>query len=339
MLDRNSRVVRNMIKNSSGKGSPHKNEGKDGDVQVRSSNKGIFLFGKVGGRWYKTTPLTVSSAQVQKDGSVLENTRNKSGNGISLDSTGRVGINNHTGDSFFCINSGSNHEENITLKNSHIAHGMTDKYETDTFGVLGKSQNDAGGLRIIGLRDAGGSAAFAVNVKGYLGEAPTSAKSMGSSGSTGVINFEAAQKSSATIADCGGTTNLLTIKDNATTRFIFGADGDADADSGWTTISDNRVKQDQETIPYGLAEVLQLQPKVYNKYSGCFDGSGNVVLETATKRKQIGFIAQEVKAIIPEIVKNIDDTESFYSMDDGKLTAVLVKAIQELTTRVTVLEG
>ena len=47
----------------------------------------------------------------------------------------------------------------------------------------------------------------------------------------------------------------------------------------------------------------------------------------------------DVKAIIPEMVKDIDETKSFYSMDDGKLTAVLVKAVQELSAKVTALEN
>ena len=53
----------------------------------------------------------------------------------------------------------------------------------------------------------------------------------------------------------------------------------------------------------------------------------------------IGFMAQDVKALIPEMVKDINEAESFYGMDDGKLTAVLVKAIQELSAKVTALEN
>ena len=47
-------------------------------------------------------------------------------------------------------------------------------------------------------------------------------------------------------------------------------------------------------------------------------------------RKDIGFIAQEVEEVIPEIVKNnewFDD--KIKTMDYEKLTAVLIKAVQE----------
>ena len=47
-------------------------------------------------------------------------------------------------------------------------------------------------------------------------------------------------------------------------------------------------------------------------------------------RKDIGFIAQEVEEVIPEIVKDnewFDD--KIKTMDYEKLTAVLIKAVQE----------
>ena len=60
---------------------------------------------------------------------------------------------------------------------------------------------------------------------------------------------------------------------------------------------------------------------------------------SADSERNIGFIAQEVKAIIPEIVKDVNEQESFYHMDDGKLMAIVVKALQELNSRVETLEG
>ena len=59
---------------------------------------------------------------------------------------------------------------------------------------------------------------------------------------------------------------------------------------------------------------------------------GEVVLE-ANSRRMIGFLAQDVKALMPELVKDVDTTESFYSLNDGKLAAVLVNAIQELNAK------
>ena len=50
-------------------------------------------------------------------------------------------------------------------------------------------------------------------------------------------------------------------------------------------------------------------------------------------------MAQDIKSVIPEMVKNVDETKSFYSMEYGKLVSVLVKAIQELSAKVTALEN
>ena len=72
----------------------------------------------------------------------------------------------------------------------------------------------------------------------------------------------------------------------------------------------------------------------------------------ANDLEQVGFIAQEVKDIIPEvaeltIVEHTDEeNEEQYGLSYGHLTAVLTKAIQELSTkleaaeaRITTLEG
>ena len=89
-------------------------------------------------------------------------------------------------------------------------------------------------------------------------------------------------------------------------------------------------------MSYGLEEINKLKPKTFILYDGNFDEEGNVLLEGDGK-KQIGFIAQEMKEIVPEMISNPnqDLTEGFYALDDGKLTSVLVKAVQELSSQVT----
>lgn len=96
----------------------------------------------------------------------------------------------------------------------------------------------------------------------------------------------------------------------------------------WETYSDGRIKSDQQIIEYGLNEVLQLQPKSYNHHNSIFTENGINISETNTKR--IGFIAQEVYKIIPEVVsKPENEITDLWSMSYEKLVPVLVKAIQE----------
>jgi hypothetical protein len=80
----------------------------------------------------------------------------------------------------------------------------------------------------------------------------------------------------------------------------------------WTNASDISKKYDIENINYGLNEVMRLHPVTYK-----LNGSNN---------QDIGFIAQEVKKIIPEIVYG---EEGEMTLSYGQITSVLTKAIQE----------
>jgi hypothetical protein len=80
----------------------------------------------------------------------------------------------------------------------------------------------------------------------------------------------------------------------------------------WTNASDISKKYNIENIDYGLLEIMKLRPVTY-KLIGL-------------NYQDIGFIAQEVKKIIPEIIYG---EEGEMTMSYGQLTSVLVKAIQQ----------
>jgi hypothetical protein len=97
-----------------------------------------------------------------------------------------------------------------------------------------------------------------------------------------------------------------------------------------TALSDSRVKTNIMDLDYGLAAVLQLSAK---KYEYDRENKFNLNLEKGT---QIGLIAQEVEAILPEIVSSnlqVTNAEGQLSnlkgIDYVKLIPVLIKAIQE----------
>jgi hypothetical protein len=115
--------------------------------------------------------------------------------------------------------------------------------------------------------------------------------------------------------------------------YFWNGANEANLSSGgaWNNASDERLKENITDIPYGLAEVKQLQPKKYSMITG---GEG-----------QVGLIAQEVETIIPELVTTSGEA-NMKSLSYGNLNAVLIKAIQEqqtiiesLTARITTLEG
>jgi len=85
------------------------------------------------------------------------------------------------------------------------------------------------------------------------------------------------------------------------------------AAGAWTNASDLRLKKDIKDIKYGLDTILNSKPRSYNR----IDVEG----------EYIGFIAQELLDIIPEVVSGNIDTQ--YCVDYGSLVAVAFKAIQE----------
>ena len=81
--------------------------------------------------------------------------------------------------------------------------------------------------------------------------------------------------------------------------------------------SDRRLKKDIVNLPYGLNEILQLQPKAYNWKN------------REQKHKSLGLIAQDVQSIIKEIVLVDEDENKTLSINYTELIPVLIKAIQE----------
>ena len=91
--------------------------------------------------------------------------------------------------------------------------------------------------------------------------------------------------------------------------------------------SDRTLKTDDQPIAQGLEAVEAMRP-VNFKW---------VDEERFGTQREIGFIAQEMQELVPEVVgTNHDGT---LSIDYPKLTAVLVKAVQELSAKVASLEA
>ena len=99
--------------------------------------------------------------------------------------------------------------------------------------------------------------------------------------------------------------------------------GAATFNNNVTAFSDERLKDNIETLEDGLAKVEQLRGVTYTR-----DG-----------RENIGVIAQEVEKILPEIVKTADDEMGTKSVDYSRITAVLIEAVKELSARVKELES
>ena len=99
--------------------------------------------------------------------------------------------------------------------------------------------------------------------------------------------------------------------------------GAATFNNNVTAFSDERLKDNIETLEDGLAKVEQLRGVTY----------------TRDDRENIGVIAQEVERILPEIVLTADDEMGTKSVDYSRLTAVLIEAVKDLSARIKELEN
>jgi hypothetical protein len=89
----------------------------------------------------------------------------------------------------------------------------------------------------------------------------------------------------------------------------------------WTAASDARIKKNIVNSKYGLETVMQLRPVEYNLISNDL--------------RQVGFIAQEVQKLVPEVVTGKEGDISkgeVLGITYSNLVPVLAKSIQELNT-------
>lgn len=80
--------------------------------------------------------------------------------------------------------------------------------------------------------------------------------------------------------------------------------------------SDYRLKDNISLLPYGLSEALQLDAKIYHYKAD------------ESSEKRMGFMAQDVQSIMPELV-SIDKSDQHLKLKYMDLMAVLVNAIKE----------
>ena len=126
--------------------------------------------------------------------------------------------------------------------------------------------------------------------------------------------------------DFGNATGYISINHGATEEYRFIDGGDFHADGNITAYSttvgsDRRLKENIKKINYGLKDILKLNSVQFNWR------------EKRKGKHDIGFIAQEVQEIIPEIVNEIPDLENednkFLGVEYSKVVPVLVEAIKE----------
>ncbi|MCD4792840.1 MAG: tail fiber domain-containing protein [Bacteroidales bacterium] len=85
--------------------------------------------------------------------------------------------------------------------------------------------------------------------------------------------------------------------------------------SGWQHSSDKRFKKDIIPINHALDKIMETEGVYFN-------------WKTGNDQRQVGFIAQDIESVFPEIVSK--DENGYYSVAYGSIAPVLVEAIKEL---------
>jgi hypothetical protein len=95
-----------------------------------------------------------------------------------------------------------------------------------------------------------------------------------------------------------------------------------------TNPSDSRLKKNIQNISYGLADIMKLRPVSYNWET-----------DNINQGIQFGFIAQEVKEIMPDAIKEFGEETKFLGLEKDAIYATLVNAIKELKTELDTLKN
>ena len=190
---------------------------------------------------------------------------------------------------------------------------------------------------------------------------------------TGAVNVAVGKSAGDTITTGGGCVILGALADSSTVggNYVnvlgYAVTGDAGyttlGESGsdiraahgnvtWATVSDQRYKKDIVDSTAGLSFINALQPRTF-KYKTlgelpetfrAYKADSTEVFKNSDTNH--GFIAQEIKAAIDADSSIADGFKLWDDREDGSqevaeaaLIPILVKAIQELTARITTLEG
>ncbi|MCH2447325.1 MAG: tail fiber domain-containing protein, partial [Candidatus Marinimicrobia bacterium] len=149
--------------------------------------------------------------------------------------------------------------------------------------------------------------------------------------------------------------NYAVIGNSDITRLYAASDGAGVLyANGTIQSSDRRIKRNIEDVSYGLNYIMSLRPVTYYKkhprdypqeLKDKFypDGKVREVSAEDYDKRQIGFIAQEVKEVnenmgVENNIVSIDE-DGFHRMDYQKLVVPLIKAVQELSAKVDQLES
>lgn len=129
----------------------------------------------------------------------------------------------------------------------------------------------------------------------------------------------------------GVYTKALTVNADTTITFnAYGAGTLSTSAAGVISASDGRYKTKTRLVENGLEAIAALQPTYFR---------WNEDSPFASEYEELGFVAQEVAAVIPEASPGEDEEGRYRNYYDRAIIAMMVKSIQELSAKNDALEA
>jgi len=182
--------------------------------------------------------------------------------------------------------------------------------KTDTL-TVDESATIAGNLTVSGTFTDGGSGTQTVARQSISGGTGITYNN-----STGVINCDINTPAEVGLSSLSSNGNSLSGN--------FSVSGAITATGNVTAFSDERLKENVETIEGALDKVSQMRGVTYNYKSDLNDG-----------QRGTGVIAQEMQQVMPEVVQEGE----YLSVAYGNIVGVLIESIKELKTQIEELKN
>lgn len=286
-----------------------------GSVGASGGTAGEVAFGGVGG--------SIDGFRIRNtEGNYLELSAVSSGNKMVLTNTGNVGIGTAAPAHEMHIQ-GSGTTASLSLKGSGTGTATSDgielKLQGDNSAYLYNYENamlrfGTNGLERVRLTADGnflvGKTANNTDNAGFEVTSNGATAATRASGHALLVNRLTDDGSVITLRRQGTTVGTIAVTSSGTT---------------YNTTSDIRLKQDIEPLQ-ATDKLMQMNPV---SYSWKADPDGP---------RSMGFIAQEMADVMPEAVSTGDDDDAMMNMDYGRITPILVSALQDAHRKIEQLE-